>query len=220
MAKHYLLFYEVGDDYVSRRAAFRDSHLEQAWKASDRGELLLGGALAKPMDGAVLLFKAESPEVAENFAKHDPYITSGAVKRWYVREWTTVAGELASDPVKPEKTRVEKNGMILRMWKGQANAEKADEYVQHVKRTVFPKLQCIEGFGEAYLLRHPINGAMEFVVLTLWDSMKAVRRFAGEDADEAVVETEARSALGGFDDFVTHFEVVHRAANKSSCPNP
>jgi uncharacterized protein YciI len=108
MAKHYLLFYEVGDDYVSRRAAFRDQHLEKAWKASDRGELLLGGALANPVDGAVLLFKAESPEVAENFAKNDPYVTSGAVKRWYVREWTTVAGEFASHPVKPEKTKAEK----------------------------------------------------------------------------------------------------------------
>src|SRR5215468_10855903 len=109
--------------------------------------------------------------------------------------------------------------MILRMWKGQASGEKADEYVQHVKRTVFPKLESIEGFSEAYLLRHPLNGGVEFVVLTLWDSMQGVHRFAGDDADEAVVEPEARSALSGFDDFVTHFEVVHRAENKSSCPN-
>lgn len=108
MANHYLLFYEVGDDYISRRAAFRDQHLEKAWQASDRGELLLAGALAKPVDGAVLLFKAESPEVAKIFAENDPYVTSGAVKRWYVREWTTVAGELASNPIKPEKTNAEK----------------------------------------------------------------------------------------------------------------
>jgi len=107
MAGHYLLFYEVGDDYVSRRAAFRDQHLKKAWQASDRGELLLGGALANPVDGALLLFKADSPEIAENFAKSDPYVTGGAVKRWYVREWTTVVGELASHPVKPDKTHVE-----------------------------------------------------------------------------------------------------------------
>jgi heme-degrading monooxygenase HmoA len=100
------------------------------------------------------------------------------------------------------------------MWRGQASAEKADEYVQHVKRTVFPKLRNIEGFGKAYLLRHPIKDRVEFVVLTLWDSMQAVHRFAGDDADKAVVEPEARSALSGFDDFVTHFEVVHRAENK------
>jgi len=53
---HYLLFYEVGEDYVSRRAKFRVEHLEKAWKASERGELVLAGALANPVDGAVLLF--------------------------------------------------------------------------------------------------------------------------------------------------------------------
>jgi uncharacterized protein YciI len=98
---HYLLFYEVAEDYVSRRAQFRDAHLEQAWKASERGELVLAGALANPVDGAVLLFRGESPEVAEKFARADPYVTSGAVKRWYVREWTTVAGVDAATPVRP-----------------------------------------------------------------------------------------------------------------------
>jgi uncharacterized protein len=98
---HYLLFYEVGEDYVSLRAAFRDAHLEKAWKASARGELLLGGALANPVDGAVLLFQGDSAEVAEKFAKADPYVTGGAVKRWYVREWTTVAGKNAATPVRP-----------------------------------------------------------------------------------------------------------------------
>lgn len=101
---HYLLFYEVAEDYVSKRASFRNQHLEKAWKASERGELLLGGALANPVDGAVLLFRGDSPEVAENFAKNDPYVTSGLVKRWHVREWTTVAGEHAATPIKPEKT--------------------------------------------------------------------------------------------------------------------
>src|SRR4051794_7621663 len=71
---HYLLFYEVDDDYVARRAQFRNVHLAKAWAASDRGELVLGGALANPADGAVLLFKGDSPEVAENFAKSDPYV--------------------------------------------------------------------------------------------------------------------------------------------------
>jgi uncharacterized protein len=99
---HYLLFYEIGDDYVSRRAEFRNEHLAKAWTASERGELVLGGALAKPVDGAVLLFRGDSPEVAENFAKSDPYVTSGAVKRWYVREWMTVAGENAAMPVRPD----------------------------------------------------------------------------------------------------------------------
>ena len=99
---HYLLFYEVGEDYVTRRGAFRDAHLEKAWKASERGELLLGGAFANPVDGAVLLFQGNSPEVAERFAEADPYVTSGTVKRWYVREWTTVAGKDAAVPIRPK----------------------------------------------------------------------------------------------------------------------
>jgi hypothetical protein len=98
---HYLLFYEVAADYASRRAEFRNAHLEKAWKASDRGELVLAGALANPVDGAVLLFRGDSPEVAERFAKADPYVTSGAVRRWHVREWTTVVGEDATTPIRP-----------------------------------------------------------------------------------------------------------------------
>jgi len=99
---HYLLFYEVGDDYISRRAQFREAHLEKAWKASEGGKLVLAGALANPVDGAVLLFKGDSPEVAEQFARTDPYVTNGLVKRWYVREWTTVAGADAATPIKPK----------------------------------------------------------------------------------------------------------------------
>lgn len=100
--KHFLLFYETADDYLTRRAQFRAEHLTKAWKASQKGELLLGGALADPVDGAVLLFKGESRSVAEAFALADPYVTSGAVKRWHVREWTTVAGEQAATPVHPD----------------------------------------------------------------------------------------------------------------------
>lgn len=105
---HYLLFYEVVEDYVSKRAQFRELHLKKAWEASERGELLLAGALAKPVDGAVLLFSGDSPEVAEEFAKTDPYVVNGAVKRWYVREWTTVAGEGAATPIRPKEMMLDK----------------------------------------------------------------------------------------------------------------
>lgn len=98
---HYLLFYEASIDYVERRAEFRDVHLKLAWAAAERGELVMGGALANPADGAVLLFKGDSPEIVEKFAKTDPYVTHGVVKRWYVREWTTVVGEMAANPKRP-----------------------------------------------------------------------------------------------------------------------
>jgi heme-degrading monooxygenase HmoA/uncharacterized protein YciI len=208
---HYLLFYEVGEDYMARRAEFRTSHLEKAWAASARGELVLGGALANPVDGAVLFFKGDSPEVAETFARADPYVTSGAVKRWYVREWTTVAGEEAAQPIRPagaKASAAQTKGMILRMWKGQTTPEKAEKYVQHATNNVFPELRAIAGHRGAYLLRCAVNGAVEFVVLTLWDSMAAVRRFAGAKPEKAVVAPQAQALLSSFDNFVSHYEVV------------
>ncbi len=90
--KHFLLFYEVVDDYVSRRLPFRSEHLALAKQAANRGELLLGGAFADPVDGAVLLFLGPSREVAESFAIGDPYVQNGLVLKWTVREWTTLAG--------------------------------------------------------------------------------------------------------------------------------
>ncbi|HEY2859765.1 MAG TPA: hypothetical protein VGJ21_15195 [Terracidiphilus sp.] len=58
---HYLLFYETADDYLARRSEFRAEHLSKAWASSEAGGLVLGGALANPIDGAVLLFKGDSP---------------------------------------------------------------------------------------------------------------------------------------------------------------
>ncbi len=98
---HYLLFYEVADDYMARRAEFRQAHLAKAWAASERGELVLAGALTNPPDTAILLFQGDSPEVAEKFAREDAYVANGLVKRWRVREWTTVAGKDAATPVRP-----------------------------------------------------------------------------------------------------------------------
>jgi uncharacterized protein YciI len=98
---HYLLFYDVVEDYESRRAAYRAAHLALAWRAHERGELVLGGALTDPVDGAVLLFQGDSPRVAEEFARTDPYVVNGLVRSWYVREWTTVVGAGAATPVRP-----------------------------------------------------------------------------------------------------------------------
>jgi uncharacterized protein YciI len=99
---HYLLIYEASGDYLERRGEFRALHLKLAWEAVERGELLLGGALADPVDGAVLLFKGESPEVAEKFVRADPYVANGLVRSWWVREWTTVVGEGATTVIRPD----------------------------------------------------------------------------------------------------------------------
>ena len=97
---HYLMFYELASDYLERRAQYRNEHLRLAWEAQERGELVLGGALADPADRAVLLFKCDSPNVAEQFAAADPYVKNGLVTAYTVRPWTTVVGDDATTPVR------------------------------------------------------------------------------------------------------------------------
>ncbi|MGF6759106.1 YciI-like protein [Paraburkholderia sp. GAS42] len=97
---HYLLMYDVSADYLARRGDYRAEHLKYAWAAVERGELLLAGALADPVDGAILLFEADSPAIAEAFATSDPYVRAGLVTHWRVRQWTTVVGEHATTPVR------------------------------------------------------------------------------------------------------------------------
>lgn len=98
---HYLLIYDLADDYLARRGEFRGVHLKMAWEAHAKGDLVLGGALGEPVDRAILMFKGESPKVAEDFAKADPYVTNGLVRTWSVRPWMTVVGDLAANPVRP-----------------------------------------------------------------------------------------------------------------------
>jgi len=100
--KHFLLFYEVSPDYLERRPQYRADHLTLAWEAQARGEIVIAGALTDPPDGAVLMFQGEDASVAERFAISDPYVANGLVTRWHVREWTTVVGDLAAMPVRPE----------------------------------------------------------------------------------------------------------------------
>jgi len=98
---HYLLFYDVVDNYAEKRTPFRKDHLAHARAAAGRGELVLAGALANPVDGTVLLFKGDSPAAAEAFARADPYVTNGLVTGWRVREWTTVIGDDAQVGLPP-----------------------------------------------------------------------------------------------------------------------
>jgi uncharacterized protein YciI len=90
---HWLLLYDVVDDYVERRQPFRAGHLAHARAAWERGDLVLAGALADPPDGAVLVFRGDAPDVAEAFARDDPYVKEGVVTSWRVRRWVVVVGE-------------------------------------------------------------------------------------------------------------------------------
>ncbi len=98
---HYLLFYDYAPDYLERRPQFRGDHLALAWAAVERGELILAGVLAEPVDSAVFFFQGDSPEAVERFVAADPYVRNGLVTAWRVRRWETAVGERAASPVRP-----------------------------------------------------------------------------------------------------------------------
>jgi uncharacterized protein YciI len=89
---HFALVYDVVDNFVERRAPFRDAHLRLVRDAHERGVLQFAGPLGDPPDGALLVFRAESPATVEAFALADPYVTEGLVTAWRVRPWTVVIG--------------------------------------------------------------------------------------------------------------------------------
>jgi uncharacterized protein YciI len=89
---YYILLYDLVDDYIERRAPLREAHLGLAREAHERGELLLAGAFADPVDGAALVFTTEDRAVVERFAANDPYVTAGLVTEWRIRRWNVVIG--------------------------------------------------------------------------------------------------------------------------------
>src|SRR5262245_50092597 len=89
---YFALFYDVVEVFVSRRTAYREEHLRLVREAHRRGELLLAGALTDPADRALLVFRTAERSTVEEFARNDPYVTSGLVARWEVRSWAVVVG--------------------------------------------------------------------------------------------------------------------------------
>ena len=83
--------------------SLRDDHLRLAREARERGELVMAGALADPVDSAVLLFRCDDPAVPERFARDDPYVTHGLVTRWRVRPWTVVVGQADGHDARPPR---------------------------------------------------------------------------------------------------------------------
>ena len=98
--------------------------------------------------------------------------------------------------------------MVVRAWRGYAAVADAHAYPTHLLHSVRPKLEQLAGFRGLYLLRRRGREEMEFLVLTLWDSMDAVHAFAGDRPERGVVEPEARAALLRFDETVQHYEVL------------
>jgi uncharacterized protein YciI len=90
--KYFALEYDAVDDYVSRRAPFREAHLRLIRESHAGGTLRMAGALGDPPDGALLVFRCDAPREAEDFARRDPYVVNGLITAWRVRPWHLVAG--------------------------------------------------------------------------------------------------------------------------------
>lgn len=106
--------------------------------------------------------------------------------------------------------------MIVRAWKAQALSQNVEAYARHFSEAVLPELEVVSGHTGAYLLRRDTGTHVELVVLTLWESMDAVKGFAGTPPERAVVEPAAQAVLEKFDDTVQHFEIVHSTMLQTS----
>ena len=98
--------------------------------------------------------------------------------------------------------------MIARTWNGTTRPEHADAYVAHLRTRTFPQLAALPGHRGAYVLRRTARDAVAFTVVTLWESIDAIARFAGADPEAAVVPAEAQALLATYDDRAVHWEVA------------
>ena len=98
--------------------------------------------------------------------------------------------------------------MISRHWRGLAKAERADHYVAHLRAETLPQLSTISGFVGTRILRRATDEGVEFLVVTEWDSLQAIERFAGEEAERAVVPEVVQDMMIDFDRTVRHYEVL------------
>ena len=98
--------------------------------------------------------------------------------------------------------------MIARVWHGWTTRENADPYEEFLRTKMFPSIHEVPGFRGADLLRRDDGDEVAFITVTRFESLDAVRRFAGEDYQRAVIEPEARALLARCDERSEHFELV------------
>lgn len=98
--------------------------------------------------------------------------------------------------------------MISRQWRGLARANQAKNYVAHLRTEVFPALRKLPGFGSASILCRPHAEGVEFLVVTHWDSLDAIAKFAGADLEAAVVSPQGAKMFIEYDRRVRHYEII------------
>lgn len=97
--------------------------------------------------------------------------------------------------------------MIARVWRGWTKAEDADEYEKLLREVVYPGLRALAGYRDGYILRHNGEPETEFVTVNLFESLEAVKAFAGPDYETPVFEPEARRLLSRVEPIARHYDV-------------
>jgi heme-degrading monooxygenase HmoA len=99
--------------------------------------------------------------------------------------------------------------LISRHWKGVSRRDQAEAYVAHLRDETFPALRAIPGFVRASILRREVAAGTEFQVVTVWESLEAIRAFAGPDVEAAVVPEAVQRMMVAFEARASHYEVAH-----------
>src|SRR6266699_3722045 len=201
---YYALFYEVVDDFVARRVPFRQEHLRLANEARERGEIIFAGALAEPA-AALIVFHVDDKTKVESFARKDPYVQNGLVKKWEVRPWNVVVG---NERPSSSASSVLSSGTILRRWTSRTTEAKLPKYLDHFSNNVVPELRRVPGYLGATVSLRRLETEVEIVVETNWRSLESIRNFAGPDLEAAVVADQAAALLINFDRRVRHLEIA------------
>jgi len=97
--------------------------------------------------------------------------------------------------------------MIERHWKGIARKERANEYIDHLRTDTFQEIKKIKGFISASILKSDVSQGVEFLVITRWETLGAIKQFAGEKIDAAVVPKLVQDIMLKYDEKVRHYEV-------------
>jgi heme-degrading monooxygenase HmoA len=98
--------------------------------------------------------------------------------------------------------------MVSRQWRGVVRVERAEDYVAHLRSETLPQLEEIAGFVSARVVKRRVAQGVEFLVVTEWESVEAIERFAGQDVEAAVVPERAQAMMVEYDERARHYEVV------------
>lgn len=98
--------------------------------------------------------------------------------------------------------------MIARIWQGATKADDADAYLDYLHETGLSQYRATPGNRGVLALRRVVDGRAELLLLTLWESEEAIRRFAGDDIEQAVFYPEDERFLIQKDDRVSHYDVI------------